>query len=40
MCGVEGLEIIREVAFKLVCGAVDGRCELGEIEYIQGAVIY
>jgi hypothetical protein len=42
VCGVEGLEIIRgrEVTLKLVSGAVDGRCELGEVEYIQGAVIY
>jgi hypothetical protein len=42
VCGVEGLEIIRgeEVTLKLVGGAVDGRCELGEVEYIQGAVIY
>lgn len=40
--GVEGLEIIRrgEVALKLVGGAVNGRCKLGEVEYIQGAVIY
>lgn len=42
VCGVERLEIIRggEVTLKLVGGAVDGRCELGEVEYIQGAVIY
>ena len=42
VCGVEGLEIIRggEVTLKLVGGAVDGRCELGEVEYIQGAVLY
>lgn len=42
MCGVEGLELINggEVTVKLVGGAVDGRCELGEVEYIQGAVIY
>lgn len=42
VCGVEGLEIIRggEVTLKLVGEAVDGRCELGEVEYIQGAVVY
>lgn len=42
VCGVEGLEIIRrgEVALKLVGGAVDGCCELGEVEYIQGTVGY
>lgn len=42
MCGVEGLELIRggEVTLKLVGKAVDGRCELGEVEYIQGAVMY
>jgi hypothetical protein len=42
VCGVEGLEIIRgeEITLKLVGGAVYGRCELGEVEYIQGAVIY
>jgi hypothetical protein len=42
VCGVEGLEIIRggEVTLKLVSGAVDGRCELGEVEYIQGTMIY
>lgn len=41
VCGVEGLEIIREgeVTLKLVGGAVDSRCSLGELEYIQGAVI-
>lgn len=41
MYGVEGLEIIRggEVTLKLVAGAVDGRCQLGEVEYIQSAVI-
>ena len=41
VCGVEGLEIIRggDVTLKLVGGAVDSRCQLGEVEYIQGAVI-
>jgi hypothetical protein len=40
VCGVEGLETIRggEITLKLVGGAVDGRCELGEVEYIQGAI--
>lgn len=42
MCGVERLEIIRrgEVALELVGGAVDGCCELGEVEYIQCTVGY
>ena len=38
--GVEGGEIRGggKVAGELGGGAVDGRCELGEVEYIQGAV--
>jgi hypothetical protein len=42
VCGVEGLKFIRggEVTLKLVGGAVDGRGELGEVEDIQGPVIY
>ena len=40
--GLEGLEIIREgeITLNLVAGAVDGRCELSEVEYIQGAMVY
>ena len=42
VCGVEGLEIIRggEITPKLVAGAVDGRCELSKVEYIQDAMVY
>lgn len=45
VCRVKGLEIIRggevrEVTLKLVSKAVNSRCKLGEVEYIQGAVIY
>jgi hypothetical protein len=40
--GVEGGEVRGggEVAVELGGGAVDGRCELGEVEYIQGAGDY
>ena len=40
MCCVESIEVIGggEVAIHLV-GAVDAGCNLGEVEYIQGAVI-